>query len=34
MLDLKAMAIEFHPNCPVTIIPEFILYMTINKKKE
>jgi hypothetical protein len=26
MLDLKAMAIEFQPNCPVTPIPEFIMY--------
>jgi NADPH-dependent 7-cyano-7-deazaguanine reductase QueF len=25
-LDLKATAIEFQTNCPVTPIPEFILY--------
>jgi hypothetical protein len=31
MLDLKAMAIKFQPNCPVTPIVEFIFYMTINK---
>jgi hypothetical protein len=28
MLDLKAMAIELDPNCPVKTIPEFMLYMT------
>jgi hypothetical protein len=31
ILDLKAMAIEFQPNCHVTPIPEFILYMTSKK---
>jgi hypothetical protein len=31
MLDLKAMAIKFQLNCPVTPIAEFIFYMTINK---
>jgi hypothetical protein len=30
LLDLKAMATEFQPNCPVTPVPEFIFYMTIN----
>jgi hypothetical protein len=34
MLDLKAMAIKFQPNCPVTPIAEFIFYITINNKKK
>ena len=31
MLDLKAMPIEFHPNLPLTTIPEFIFCMPCNK---
>ena len=33
MLDLKAMATEFQPNCPVTPIPEFVFYMTRNERR-